>query len=144
MELFFNLLWLLIAFVGQALWFVDRAYQKRRPLKKFLPSCMALLSAHVMVFFAISISDDIQALNDDLHRSAAVFDNCAIERRDLLSWECSHQSHVDAASAHTPAAVSSQAPFPEKLQFAEWTVLATTDVVLHLKNTPSFGRSPPL
>ncbi|SRR6266852_9450895 len=137
MELFLNILWLLIALAGLGVWCIDRAYGELRAPKKLLSECIALTCTLVFVFFAVSLSDDLLG-------SVTVFDDNAIERRDSLVWDCDHNSHHNAARPHvTSAAAPSQVLFSTNLQVVERILPAATHVVRNLKKTPSFGRSPP-
>ena len=138
MELFLNILWLLIALGALSLWCIDWMYQGRRAPSKLLQESIALACALIFAFFAVSLSDD-------LHATANLSDDCALGRRQALVWDCGHSSQQNAERPHvSPAVAPSRLLFSANLQVAE-RILPFADHVDHsLKERSLSGRSPPL
>ena len=74
MELFLNLLWVAIAVVAfgfwRTRWLRERPEHRRNPLREWTAFACAL----VLLFFAVS-------LTDDLHSELIIFDECCASRR---------------------------------------------------------------
>ncbi len=139
MELLLNVLWLLIALTAVGAWCIDRACQNRRAPSKLLPEGIALACALVFVFFAVSLSDDLQAT-----AGATLSDDCAAGRRHSLVWDSCHSSHQNAERPQmSSAAAPSQLLFSPNLRVAERILSAAAHVYRDLKGTSLFGRSPP-
>jgi hypothetical protein len=97
MELFLNLLWLLIALTGLAFWRLVWARQPRLAPRAPLRECTAFVYAAVLLFFPISLSDD-------LHSDLLLFDICSSGRRQSIAPLHSGASHQTENSASSPQA----------------------------------------
>jgi hypothetical protein len=93
MESFLNILWLVIALCALYVWRIHWAHQKPCTQRTPLQQWTAFLCGLVLLFFAVS-------LTDDLHSEIILFDECASGRRS-----CAMCSYVHAApdSAKIPA-----------------------------------------
>jgi hypothetical protein len=137
MELFLNILWVLIVLGALGVWCINWACHKRRTSTKLLQEWIALICALVFLFFAVSLSDD-------LHTAATLCDDAAAGRRQSLVWDCAHSSHQNAERPQVPsAAAPSRLLFSVNLQVAERILPAATHVASGLKERSLFGRSPP-
>jgi len=97
MESFLNILWMAIAAVAfgfwRTRWLHDRSDRRRDPLREWTAFACAL----VLLFFAVS-------LTDDLHSELVIFDECSASRRLSTSLVRSHD-----APPHPTFALSSGA-----------------------------------
>jgi len=97
MEWFLNLLWVAIAAVAfgfwRTRWLHERSERRRDPLREWTAFACAL----VLLFFAVS-------LTDDLHSELVIFDECTASRRHSLALVRSHD-----APQHPTFALSSGA-----------------------------------
>ena len=93
MELFLNILWVLIALGALALWRLDWKRQKRHGHAKPLQEWTALICVLVFVFFAVSLSDD-------LHAAEILADDCVRGRHHSLICECGHHARQSTAPIH--------------------------------------------
>jgi len=88
MELFLNLLWVAIAVIvfgfWRTRWLLERPENRRNPLREWTAFACAL----VLLFFAVS-------LTDDLHSGMIVFDECCASRRHSGALVCPHHSPQD-------------------------------------------------
>ena len=82
MELFLNLLWVLIAAGAIGVWRVCWRRQKPRSRRDSLRECTAMGCALVLLFFVVS-------LTDDLHAEAMLLDEGSASRRHSI---CSHHA----------------------------------------------------
>ena len=82
MELFLNLLWVLIAVGAVGIWRVRWLREKPQSRRESLREWTAMGCALVLLFFAVS-------LTDDLHAEAMLLDECSVSRRHSI---CSHHS----------------------------------------------------
>jgi hypothetical protein len=101
MELFLNILWFVIATLGLCVWRVRWAHQQRehRPWRQGT----AFASALVLLFFTVS-------LTDDLHSELVYFEECAANRRHTACLACPHpvpQNPVAGTSYVAPAVPNS-------------------------------------
>jgi hypothetical protein len=93
MELSLNILWVMIALGALGVWQIVWSRQPRRSPRKPLQEWTAFVCALVFVFFAVSLSDDLNA-------AAILADDCASGRHHSMVWSCGHASHLDASASH--------------------------------------------
>jgi len=137
MELFLNLLCLAIALGALCARLINCAFQERRTSSNWLHEWISLSCALIFVFFAVSISDDLNA-------SAILYDDYLIGRQHSLAWNPVHSSYQHPERPQMSAAVApSQFIFSANLPLAEWTSPAVPHVYHGLKETSLLGRSPP-
>lgn len=82
MELFLNLLWVLIAAGAIGVWRTCWRSERPRSRRDSLREWTAMGCALILLFFAVS-------LTDDLYAAAMLLDECSASRRNSI---CSHQS----------------------------------------------------
>jgi hypothetical protein len=89
MELFLNLLWVAIGVIAfgfwRTRWLRERPENRRNPLREWTAFACAL----VLLFFAVS-------LTDDLHSELIIFDECCASRRHSSALVCPHHSAQDS------------------------------------------------
>jgi hypothetical protein len=134
MEAFLNILWLVIAasalFVWRTRWMRTPRKAGRKPVQEWA----AMVCALVLLFFAVS-------LTDDLHAEVMLSDDCFAGRRHCTSvGPCSHSGKT---LSELPAVVP-----PDKRTTASFTAgetVVAAPVVAHLRHdlTPTSGRAPP-
>lgn len=134
MELFLNILWFVIATLGLCVWRVRWAHQQREhpPWRQGT----AFASALVLLFFTVS-------LTDDLHSELVYFEECTANRRHTACLACPHhvpQNRV-AGSSYAALVVPNSLRFPSPIGSITPTSESWQDVFR--VGLPS-GRSPPL
>lgn len=137
MELFLNILWLFIAFGLLGLWRTRWARQQHLAQRDPLREWTAFSCTLVLLFFAVSMTDD-------LHFDIALFDECSASRRHSASLTCHHHATQGVRmSPSSPVAIlaSRQSSDPELFSSA----MAPINGVLPLCifHGQSSGLSPP-
>jgi hypothetical protein len=137
MELFLNILWVFMALGLLGLWRAQWARERRSERRDPLCEWTAFSCAIVLLFFAVSMTDD-------LHFDIVLFDECTAGRRHLGYLTCHHQEPQSARIS--PA--SSVAILPGSPSFSPElfsSAIAPVEGVLLLcaSDGPSSGRSPP-
>jgi hypothetical protein len=135
MELFLNLLWLLIAAgvvcVWRTCWLRQKTQKRREPLREWTAMGCAL----VLLFFAVS-------LTDDLHSEVMLLEDRSTSRRHSI---CSHHSHSSKRIIREvgPAALPQMAMLdsPRLAPRIASTVLYPSPSVSHDLRC---GRAPPI
>jgi hypothetical protein len=137
MESFLNLLWVAIAAGAfcfwRTRWLHERRDHRRRPLQEWT----AFASALVLLFFAVS-------LTDDLHSELMVFDECSTSRRHSLSLTRSHDmpQHRTIAN-HSGLAAPPQSASFDPFQDFDRLILADEISPASLEFCIRPGRAPP-
>jgi hypothetical protein len=135
MELFLNLLWVLIAAGAVSIWRVRWLREKPQSHRESLREWTAMGCALVLLFFAVS-------LTDDLHAEAMLLDECSASRRHSL---CSY--HPQQAKRIVPEGGPAILPRITKIDPPQ---LTSSIVFLLLYPCPiftcrlSYGRAPPI
>jgi hypothetical protein len=138
MELILNIVWALIAVCGLYVWRVHWARQEACTRRTALQQWTAFTCGLVLLFFAVS-------LTDDLHSEIVLFDECASGRRYSAVGNCAHAA-PDAAKipALCGVGILPRTSAPEQL-----TAISKVSTVPY--GSPSFlrlhdfsGRAPPL
>jgi hypothetical protein len=137
MESFLNLLWVAIAAVAfgfwRTRWLHERSERRRDPLREWTAFACAL----VLLFFAVS-------LTDDLHSELVIFDECSASRRHSTTLVCQHHSPHDGlikqfcGTAILPAVVSF-----DLLQRRGIILLTARFTYLPLVSRFALSRAPP-
>jgi hypothetical protein len=138
MELFLNLLWVLIALVGLAVWRGVWVRQKPAGIRSSWREWTAFVCALVFLFFAVSLTDDLQA-------GLMVCDECSSGRR--ASLVCSGEHRANHCTRH--ASIAGGAVLPNGLAIAPLRFICK---VASLGQTPAravslhrtSGRAPPV
>jgi len=137
MELFLNVLWLLIAIHGLVVWQLVWKRQARPTRPEPFQEWTAFACALVFLFFAVSLSDD-------LHADVMLADDCARGRQHALVWASSHASAQNGVAANSSlGAVPSRSGPSLSLRDAERIAPAIIHLVRHSETDPPAGRSPP-
>lgn len=137
MELFLNILWLLIATCALIFWRLVWKRQARSSRPEPLQEWTAFACALVFVFFAVSLSDD-------LHAEVILADDCAAGRHHSVAWVCGHASQQSGVVAHPSlGAAPSRSGHSVSLRVAERIAPATIHFDRHPETDPPDGRSPP-
>jgi hypothetical protein len=139
MELFLNILWVMIALGALGVWRIVWSRQPPRSSRRPLQEWTAFACALVFVFFAVSLSDDLQA-------ATILADDCASGRHHSMIWSCGHAPHGDASASRAPfaAAALPAARFPEPVQIAWRIAPATVECVGGNYRSSIAVRGPPL
>jgi hypothetical protein len=124
MEAFLNFLWVLIAAVALAIWRMRWQHEQRDSIREPLREWTAIGCALVLLFFAVS-------LTDDLHSEIVLFEESSTGRRFTA---CAHSSpHAGEGVTHSgpailPADASSQClrevGTAISEEFSQWTDLS--------------------
>jgi len=123
MELLLNLLWLLIAVALVCVWRTQWSHQRRGSGRRYLQEWSAVSLALVLLFFAVSMSDD-------MHSEIVALEESSANKRDQIHASAAHslmQPGRGVRQAH--GAVS-----PRALSPARFDTLATVVVP-----EPAFG-----
>jgi hypothetical protein len=127
MELFLNLLWLLIAVALVSVWRTQWANQRRGTNRRYLLEWSAVSLALVLLFFAVSMSDD-------LHPEIVALEDCSANKRDQSHASALHVWMQPAQGVHqAPGAVSAQAVSPDRFDVVGAVVVSE----------PTFGTRAP-
>lgn len=138
METFLNILWVLIATAGLAIWQLQWVHENRGQPRNAMREWTAMVAALILLFFAVS-------LTDDLHSDILLLDECATGRRHAAICTCGHGSPHEGNVAHaTSPAVMPRLNSPA-LAEAAGTIFADA----HSSNrAPELrcisGRAPPI
>jgi hypothetical protein len=108
MELFLNILWVLIALAALAVWRCGWTREEHAVDTKPWRQWTAFSCALVFVFFAVSLSDDLRA-------ATILADDCTLGRHQSLTWNCGCSAHA-AGSADAFLPVLPAAPFARPVE----------------------------
>lgn len=109
MELFLNILWAVIALAALGVWRYQWKRQERVDAREPWQQWTAFACALVFVFFAVSLSDDLQA-------AAILADDCMVGRHHSLTWNRGCASNADDSATHVSLAAGPAAPSPGRMQ----------------------------
>ncbi|MGB9245649.1 MAG: hypothetical protein WCC03_20040 [Candidatus Acidiferrales bacterium] len=134
MELFLNLLWVLIAAGAIGVWRTSWRSEKPRSRRESLREWTAMGCALVLLFFAVSLTDDLNA-------AAMLLDECSASRRNSISShhaERSKQIVKETGPAILPRIASAESP----LTYLRGVSLGSYAVKFFVHGL-SEGRAPP-
>jgi hypothetical protein len=134
MELFLNLLWVLIAAGAIGVWRTCWRSEKPRSRRESLREWTAMGCALVLLFFAVS-------LTDDLYAAAMLLDECSASRRHSISSHHSEQSR-QIVKQSGPAILPRIASVESPLTYLCGVNLASYAVKFFVHGL-SKGRAPP-
>jgi len=135
MELFLNILWLVISLGALAVWRFGWIREERRVSRKPWQQWTAFAVALIFVFFAVSLSDD-------LHAEAILADDCARGRHHSLSWNCG--LHAERGLADITFRPAAAIPLVGPLQTVERLRPAVIGLPLTLHVATPALRGPPI
>jgi hypothetical protein len=137
MELFLNILWVLMASGILAIWRMRWVRQKRGAGRDALQECTALVCGLVLLFFAVSLSDD-------LHSEIVLIEESSASRRHAACLTDAHHSPQSGTASH--AAGPAVLPFVTRgdtLCVVHRVIQVEPTCVSFLQSSSSFGRAPP-
>jgi hypothetical protein len=137
MELFLNFVWAMIALAAlgtwRACWMHEHRIRRRDPVREWA----AVVCGLVLLFFAVSLSDD-------LHSSFALLDESAAGRRHSLTRNAAHVSPDALTSAPVHAlAWPMHSVWPSLLSSFAAVQVVPTQPVSFIQSARPFGRAPP-
>lgn len=136
MESFLNILWVLIALAAlgtwRACWIHERA-RRRDPIREWA----AVICALVLLFFAVSLSDD-------LHLSLVLLEEGAGGRKHTAIWDahCSTHDQSRLTAAHPGAALTGAVFFPPLATFVSLRPSEQRSPIV-VDSDVQLGRAPP-
>jgi hypothetical protein len=136
MELFLNVLWLAMATAALCVWRVRWTHQMRERDPEPWRQWTAFASALVLLFFMVS-------LTDDLHSELVYFEECTASRRHTACLACPRhipKKHVPEA-LHGALLVSNFVPSPSPIGWVTPQNESSHDT---LRAGLGSGRSPPV
>ena len=137
MELFLNFLWALIALVALGVWRVcwmrEQSTQRRDSVREWA----AIVCVLVLLFFVVSLSDD-------LHSSLALLEESAASRRHSAAWNAGHLSPDSSCPPplYLVALLTRTISFPLFPNFAPLRISSEMFCTLGLQRF-RHGRAPP-
>lgn len=134
MELFLNLLWVLIAAGAIGVWRTCWRREKPRSHRGSFREWTAMGCALVLLFFVVS-------LTDDLHAAAMLLDECSASRRNSVSSHHSEQSR-EIVKETGPAILPRIASVESPLTYLCGVSLGSYAVKFFVRGL-SEGRAPP-
>jgi hypothetical protein len=138
MELFLNIVWALIALCGLYLWRTQWVRQEACAKHTALQQWTAFTCGLVLLFFAVS-------LTDDLHSEIVLFDECASGRRYSAVGSCAHAS-PDATKipAVCGVAILPRVAAPERFLAVSTIFTVSHFPLFRFRSEHSSGRAPPV
>ena len=138
MELFLNIFWILIAVgligIWRARWIHERRHSSRRSLQEWSAVSLAL----VLLFFAVSMTDD-------MHAEIVALEGCSATRRDLVCLPGAHALPQSGTALHTsPWAIVVPVPFFGPLSSQQKVELAAQLRSSFLSSNNASSRAPPV
>lgn len=137
MELFLNLLWFAIALIGLALWRSIQPAESRPSRSAAWRQWTAFLCAAVLMFFVVSLSDDLRA-------EYPVFDESSTCRRQSADMAAQHGA--PGHPSHGPGSVFAVLPVMHLAVDSATAALDVAPAPAHASKRFcrfSAGRSPP-
>jgi hypothetical protein len=105
MELLLNILWMLIAVGLLGTWRTRWVHQRRDSSRRSLQEWSAVSLALVLLFFAVSMTDD-------MHAEIVALEECSATRRDLVCLPGAHNLPQSGTALHTSSwAIVAPIPF---------------------------------
>jgi hypothetical protein len=137
MELFLNILWVLITLAGAVIWRTRWTGQARLRRHTAWREWTAFVCAMVLLFFVVS-------LTDDLHADLMLFEECSSSRRQATCLACPHHSSPpDGCGAAHAWAILPAGPHLEPLAFGTLVLSALGNRELQTSVKRAADRAPP-
>ena len=137
MELFLNILWVLITLAGVAVWRTRWMRQTRLRRHAAWREWTAFVCAMVLLFFVVS-------LTDDLHAELMLLEECSNTRRHATCLVCPHHpSASDGGGAAHAWAIVQSGPHVESLAIALLAVPTVEERELQSNVNRPADRAPP-
>jgi hypothetical protein len=138
MELFLNLLWVLITLAGVLVWRTCWSKQRKTRRHAAWRDWTAFVCAMILLFFVVS-------LTDDLHAEVMFVEECSTSRRQAICLASPHQSSPAQSSADAqgwmllPSGVNAPS-----FVFISSLIPVSESVPMRLHCNLAFGRAPPV
>jgi hypothetical protein len=137
MELFLNILWVLIALCGVMVWHTQWVKQSRFRRYDSWREWTAFICAMVLLFFVVS-------LTDDLHAELLWIEECSTSRRHAACLTCAHHSsYNDRDSVTHVCAILPAGPSALSFAFISSVIAVPESLPLRLNRNRKLGRAPP-
>jgi hypothetical protein len=137
MELFLNLLWMLIAVGLLGAWRTRWVHQRHRGPRHSLQEWSALSIALVLLFFAVSMTDD-------MHSKIVALEECSTSKRELVCSPGGLSLPQSGTALHTPFwAIAPSVPFFDTSSSIRKFDLTAQVRPSLLPSSHSSGRAPP-
>jgi hypothetical protein len=138
MELFLNILWVLIVLTGACVWRMRWAHHPRARQHEAWRQWTAFACAMVLLFFVVS-------LTDDLHAELVLFEESWSSRRHAMWHTCQHHSpRAVCATAPDGSAILPASPLVVPVVFSIFIFQLSEDFRPRLTAEISSGRDPPV
>jgi hypothetical protein len=138
MELFLNILWMLIAVGLLGAWRTRWVHQRHRAPRHSLQEWSALSIALVLLFFAVSMTDD-------MHSEIVALEECSMSKRELVCSPGAHALPQSGTELHTPSwAIAPSVPFFRPSSSMRKLDLAALVRSSTLPSNHSSSRAPPV
>ncbi len=138
MELFLNILWVLIVLTGTCVWRMRWAHHLRARQHETWRQWTAFACAMVLLFFVVS-------LTDDLHAELVLFEESSSSRRHATCLSCQHHSsRTVRAKAPHDSAILPASPVVVPLVFSTFIFQLSENFRPPLTAKISSGRDPPV
>jgi hypothetical protein len=138
MELLLNLLWLLVAVALLGTWRTQWIHQRRRTIRLCLQEWSAVSLALVLLFFAVSMTDD-------LHAEIVALEEFSASKRDHVRNGTVHPSAQSPSAPHAPAwSVALRGPLLAPAETQRGDVPAEPCLVLLASSRSQSSRAPPV
>jgi hypothetical protein len=136
MELFLNILWVLIALASLGIWRGVWKDEKRQTEHGPIEEWTAFAVVLVFLFFAVSLSDD-------LHAAAILSDDCG-GRRSSLVVDCTNHAHRHCVKVHfSSAALPDAIPVPPAFRVVARIIPAIDSSGIDTEVDSAGSRAPP-
>jgi len=137
MELFLNILWVVIAMAALCVWRTRWAHEPRHREHESWRQWTALVCALVLLFFIVS-------LTDDLHSELVIFEECSASRRHATCMACPHHTPQTHAAKNIFAAGPRASAFENSLALSGSAAADGGHFRTFLQSGPTSGRAPPV
>jgi len=138
MELFLNIVWMLVAAGLLVAWRTRWIHERRGSSRRSLQEWSAISLALVLLFFAVSMTDD-------MHSEIVALEECSASKRDFAHALGAHAAPDSGAALHA----SSWAIVPPVPSFGPSRPLQKLEVAVQLsssflRSNQASGRAPPV
>jgi len=138
MELLLNILWMLIAVGLIGIWRTRWIHQRRHSSRRSLQEWSAVSLALVLLFFAVSMTDD-------LHAEIVALEECSATKRDLVCLQGAHALPQSGTALHiSPWASVVPVPFFGPSSSQQKVELAAHLRSSFLSSSDASSRAPPV
>jgi hypothetical protein len=136
-ELLLNIVWMLIAVGLLVVWRTRWVHQRRRSSRHSLQEWSAVSLALVLLFFAVSMTDD-------MHSEIVVLEECSASKRDFFSLTSAHGMPQPATALHASSlALVPPVPFFSASSSFQKLELANQLRFSFLPTSQASSRAPP-